>query len=59
MTSKAKHDMVLNWHAKGYDIDIIAKYLNLTEQEIYDIITQKPAPTIKTTPEFTEPPLFE
>ncbi|MCH4857020.1 hypothetical protein [Bifidobacterium pseudolongum] len=67
MVSKHKIEMVLTWHARGYDIRLIAHHLGLDPREVQDILRQaaqaatrpeppagKPEP-----PEFSDRPLWE
>lgn len=67
MVSKHKIEMVLTWHARGYDVQLIAHHLDLDPRAVQDILRQaaqaktrsappagKPEP-----PEFSDRPLWE
>lgn len=67
MVSKHKIEMVLTWHARGYDVQLIANHLGLDPRVVQDILRQaaqaktrpdppagKPKP-----PEFSDRPLWE
>lgn len=67
MVSKHKIEMVLTWHARGYDVQLIAHHLGLDPCAVQDILRQaaqaktrsappagKPEP-----PEFSDRPLWE
>lgn len=67
MVSKHKIEMVLTWHARGYDVQLIAHHLSLDPRAVQDILRQaaqaatrpeppagKPEP-----PEFSDRPLWE
>ena len=67
MVSKHKIEMVLTWHARGYDVQLIAHHLGLDPRAVQDILRQaaqaktspdppagKPEP-----PEFSDRPLWD
>lgn len=60
MTSQAKRDMVLKWHANGLSATETARLLQLPVDEVRAIIIQAAGvPKPDTRPEFIEPPMFK
>lgn len=60
MTSQARRDMVLKWHANGLSATETARLLKIPVDEVRAIIIQgagEPKPDMK--PEFIEPPMFK
>lgn len=49
MVSKHKIEMVLTWHARGYDVQLIAHHLGLDPRAVQDILRQ--AAQAKTRPD--------
>ena len=60
MVSKHKIEMVLTWHARGYDVQLIAHHLGLDPRAVQDILRQAAqAKTRPEPPEFSDRPLWE
>lgn len=57
--SAHKRDMILKWHAAGYNVTETARLLHIPEQAVIDTINNAPRPTQPTPPADTQDvPLF-
>ena len=56
--SAHKRDMILKWHAAGYNVTETARLLHIPEQAVIDTINAYATPSTPATPDAHDVPLF-